>query len=448
MKLLKTYKKYSVKLLNMTKINNGIYILKTRLYIIGKGTGHDDMTSQQRRKKNEKRVVQALGCILAMTMVVGSLTACGGKSEKKAEKKAGSDVKVAIICSAAGQNDNGYNQSAVEGAKKAADEFGIEYKVVEPTTGVPQALESLADDGYNVIFNLEYDFEALIQGTGGAQPIAEMYPDTTFVCVNDNPNQDEDGNTIHDNVISVLFDVHQASFVAGALTTLVNENAETLFGTDGYNFTPADNGGRSVGFIGGTNSNGITVFSYGYIEGINYEAEKLGVNYDYYAKYDAGFADSATGSTVAGTYYNQGANIVFSVAGSVGDGVASKAKEEGKLAIQVDANKDDQQPGYVLTSVIKNTEVPVYDIVKEAVNGKIDKMDRAQTYSLASGAASITDLSEISKHIQDSGKDKWEEIKTEIKDVEDKISDGTIVVTDAQSGEEFDASKCPNVTVK
>lgn len=396
----------------------------------------------------KKRVVQALGCILAMTMVVGSLTACGGKSEKKAEKKAGSDVKVAIICSAAGQNDNGYNQSAVEGAKKAADEFGIEYKVVEPTTGVPQALESLADDGYNVIFNLEYDFEALIQGTGGAQPIAEMYPDTTFVCVNDNPNQDEDGNTIHDNVISVLFDVHQASFVAGALTTLVNENAETLFGTDGYNFTPADNGERSVGFIGGTNSNGITVFSYGYIEGINYEAEKLGVNYDYYAKYDAGFADSATGSTVAGTYYNQGANIVFSVAGSVGDGVASKAKEEGKLAIQVDANKDDQQPGYVLTSVIKNTEVPVYDIVKEAVNGKIDKMDRAQTYSLASGAASITDLSEISKHIQDSGKDKWEEIKTEIKDVEDKISDGTIVVTDAQSGEEFDASKCPNVTVK
>ena len=36
----------------------------------------------------KKRVVQALGCILAMTMVVGSLTACGGKSEKKAEKKA------------------------------------------------------------------------------------------------------------------------------------------------------------------------------------------------------------------------------------------------------------------------------------------------------------------------------------------------------------------------
>lgn len=403
----------------------------------------------------KKRAVQALGCLLVMTMMAGSLTACGGKTETETETKTetkadkkNSDVKVAIICSAAGQNDNGYNQSAVEGAKKAAEEFGIEYKVVEPTTGVPQALESLADDGYILIFNLEYDFEALIQGTGGSKPIAEMYPDTTFVCVNDNPNQDENGNVIHKNVISVLFDVQQASFVAGALTTLVNENTETLFGTDEYNFTPADDGGRSVGFIGGTNSNGITVFSYGYIEGVNYEAEKLGVNYDYYAKYDAGFADSATGSTVAGTYYNQGANIVFAVAGSVGDGVASKAKEEGKLAIQVDANKDDQQPGYILTSVIKNTEVPVYDIVKEVVDGKLSEMDAAQTYSLASGAASITDLAEISKHVQESGEEKWEEIKAEIKDVEDKISDGTIVVTDAQSGEEFDASKCPNVTVK
>ena len=140
--------------------------------------------------------------------------------------------------------------------------------------------------------------------------------------------------------------------------------------------------------------------------------------------------------------------MVFAVAGAVGDGVASKAKEEGKLAIQVDANKDAQQPGYILTSVMKNTDVPVYEIVKAANEGKLDSMDRVQTYSLASGATSITDLDEISKHVQDSGKEKWEEIKSEIKDVESKITDGTIKVTNAQNGEEFDQSKCPNVKIK
>ncbi len=396
----------------------------------------------------KKSWMKKVGIMLAGVMAVGSLTACGGSDKKADGDTASSDVSIAVICSSAGQNDNGYNQSAVDGAKKAAEELGIEYKVVEPTNGVPQALESLAEDGYDVIFNLEYDFEALISGTGGAKPIAEMYPDTTFVCVNDNPNQDENGKVIHENVISALFDVHQASYVAGALSVLVNENTETLFGTDDYKFTAPDNGGRALGFIGGTNSNGITVFSYGFIEGMNHVAEELGVDYDYYAKYDAGFADSATGSTVAGTYYNQGANIIFSVAGSVGDGVAAKAKEEGKLMVHVDANKDAQQPGHILTSVLKNTEVPVYEITKAAVEGKIDEMERVQSYTLASGAASITDLAEISKYVQEDGKEKWEEIKTYIADLEKQIGDGTITVTNAQAGEEFDTSTCKNVTLK
>lgn len=396
----------------------------------------------------KKSWMKKVGIMLAGVMAVGSLTACGGSDKKADGDTASSDVSIAVICSSAGQNDNGYNQSAVDGAKKAAEELGIEYKVVEPTNGVPQALESLAEDGYDVIFNLEYDFEALISGTGGAKPIAEMYPDTTFVCVNDNPNQDENGKVIHENVISALFDVHQASYVAGALSVLVNENTETLFGTDDYKFTAPDNGGRALGFIGGTNSNGITVFSYGFIEGMNHVAEELGVDYDYYAKYDAGFADSATGSTVAGTYYNQGANIIFSVAGSVGDGVAAKAKEEGKLMVHVDANKDAQQPGHILTSVLKNTEVPVYEITKAAVEGKIDEMERVQSYTLASGAASITDLAEISKYVQEDGKEKWEEIKTYIADLEKQIGDGTITVTNAQAGEEFDPSTCKNVTLK
>ncbi len=396
-------------------------------------------------KKKWKKV---MGLLLMGTLVMGSIAGCGESKEKSKGASGNSEVKIAIVCDSAGQNDNGYNQSAVAGVKKAAKELGVEYKVVEPTTGVPQALETLAEDGYHLIFNLEYDFEALISGTGGSKPIAEMYPDTTFVCFNDNPNKNESGEIIHENVISVLFDVHEASFVSGVLATLVNENAETLFGTEHYKFTPVDKGGRAIGFIGGTNSNGITVFSYGFLEGINYIAKELGVHYDYYAKYDAGFSDSATGGTVAGTYYNQGANVVFSVAGSVGDGAAAKAKEEGKLAIHVDANKDAQQSGYILTSVIKNTEVPVYEIIQAAVDGKISDMDRVQSYSLASKATSITDLSEISKFVTDEGQTKWEEIKAKVSAIEKQICDGTIKVINAQNGEELDASALENVTIK
>ncbi|HPB40092.1 MAG TPA: BMP family ABC transporter substrate-binding protein [Flexilinea sp.] len=358
-----------------------------------------------------------------------------------------SDLKIGIVCSAAGQNDNGYNQSAIEGAKQVSEELGIDYKVIDATSDVPAALETLAEDGYNLIFSLEYDFEALIKGVGGNKPIAEQYPDTTFVVFNDNPNIDENGNVIHKNVISVLFDVHEASFVAGALSVLVNENNAVLFG-EGYHFTdPAKT--RAIGFIGGTNSNGITVFSYGFIQGINYVAQQLGVKYDYYAKYDAGFSDPATGSTVAGTYYDNGANVVFGCAGNVGDGITSKAKEVGKLAIQVDANKDNQQPGYVLTSVLKNTKVPVYTISKALKDGTLSSMGNLQTYSLSSGATGITDLSVIGEHIQktDAAAAKWAEIKQQVSDISAKIG-SDIKVVNAAIGEKFDPASCPNVVIK
>lgn len=385
----------------------------------------------------KKRIITFFLIMLAVTPLFSN----GAKEEKSGS----SSLKIAIVCSSAGQNDNGYNQSAVEGLKLFGEKNSIDYKVVEPTNGVPAALEALADDGYNLIFSLEYDFEALIKGVGGSKAIADMYPETTFVIFNDNPNVDESGNVLHENVISVLFDVHEGSFLAGVLSVEVIENQSKLFGSD-YNLTDADEGGRTVGFIGGTNSNGITVFSNGYIAGVNYQAQKYNQVYDYYSKYDAGFGDPATGSTVAGTFYSKGANVVYGCAGVVGDGIDAKAKEVKKFAIEVDANKDDKQPGYILTSVLKNTNVPVTKISQAALDGSINSMDNLQNYSLASGAAGITDLATISTMIQD--QDVWDNVLSQIDEAKTKISSGEIVVTNAQGGDIFVASDYPNVNIK
>ena len=401
---------------------------------------------------------------LAAVMVL-SLAACGDSSAPAAttaapaapagetaapapEAPAAAEVKIAVVCDASGQNDNGYNQSAVEGAKELADQYGIAYKVVEPTESTGDTLAALAEDGYNLIFSMEYDFDALVSGEAGADPIAVQYPDTTFVVFNATPNVDAEGKTIHDNVISILYNVNESSYLAGALATLVNENADVLFG-DGYSFTPTSQA-RARGFIGGTNSDGITVFSYGFIEGVQHVAQDLGVTYDYYAKYDAGFSDVAGGSTVAGTYYDNGANVVYAVAGSIGDGVAAKAKEEGKLAIHCDANKDGQQPGYILTSVIKNTRVVVKELTEALMNGELDKYDRITMFDLASGSTSITDLATISAAIAktDEAQAKWTEIQDYVKDLSAKISDGTIKVTNMQNGDSFDQSTCPNINFK
>ncbi|MEG0664203.1 MAG: BMP family ABC transporter substrate-binding protein, partial [Clostridia bacterium] len=359
----------------------------------------------------------------------------------------GKDLKVALITAAAGQNDNGYNQSAVKGLEAAKTEYGVQTKVVDKQEDIPAAISQMAEGGYKLIFTLEYNFDALIKGVGGSKPIAEQYPETTFVVFNDNPNLNTEGKSIHKNVISVMFDVHQASFVSGALSVLVNENSEKLFSKDTHSLTTGENG-RKVGFLGGTNSNGITVFSYGYAEGINYMAKELGVNYTMYTDYNAGFTDSAAGATKANAYYSDGANIVCTVAGSVGDGVDSKAKELKKLAIEVDADKDANQSGYILTSILKNTEVPVKEIIKKYIDGKIGEISgTAVSYSLKSGATGITQLKEIEKMVTESGKATFAEIKTKLTEIEAKIASGDIKVTNAQAGEKFDKTKLTNLSM-
>jgi len=371
-------------------------------------------------------------------VAVFALSACGGSEDEQ---------KIAIVTSAAGANDNGYNESAVDGAKKIKEDLGVDYHVVE-TTDVPGALDQLAESGYQLIFSLEYNFDALINGVGGETPIAEKYPETTFVVFNANPNVNDQGEVIHENVISVIFDVHESSFLAGALAVQVIENADTLFGTENYSFASTDTNGRAIGFIGGVQSSGITVFSYGFVEGIDRAASDLSVNYDYYTDYSAGFGDPASGSTIASTMYNSGCNLVYSVAGVVGDGVASKASEIKRLAIQVDADKDADQAGYVLTSVLKNTEVPVYDIAKSFIDGDIDTVDNAVTYDLDSGATGMTDLSTIEAAVLASGETKWAEIKTYIEALAADIANGTIDVTDAVAGEEVTQADLTNVTLK
>lgn len=408
-----------------------------------------------------KKRISKLSAILMAAVLAFSLTACGSSDKKESTSAATTaagetteaptgggetaDVKVAVVCSAAGQNDTGYNASACEAIKALAASGGFEYKIVEPTNGIPAALETMAEDGYNLIFNLEYDFDALIKGVGGAKPIAEQYPNTTFVVFNADPNRNEDGSLIHENVISVLFDVHEGSYLAGYAYVLMNENQDKLFG-DAYQMTPVDTA-RAVGFIGGTNSDGILVYSYGFMQGIERACAELDVNYDYYAKYDAGFSDPALGSTVAGTMFDSGANIVFADCGMVGDGITAKAKEVGKISVQVDADLDDQQPGHVLTSVLKITGIPVETITSALLEGSIHAMENTQSYNIASGGTGITDMSEISKHVADTA--LWDELKAKVFAVQDEIKAGTVTIINAQEGEAFDAATdCPHITVK
>lgn len=383
----------------------------------------------------KKILVTIFALMLGFTLV-----ACGETNPE--------DVKVGLIVSAAGANDNGYNQFAIEGLNKAATDFGVQTQVVNTADDVPGSLETLAEDGFDLIFTLEYNFAALVTDDGSGQSLAEKYPDTTFVTFNANPNTDENGDAIHENVVEVLFNVNEGSFLAGALAALVIENNEVLFDSTEYSFTGLDDGGRAVGFVGGVQSNGITVFGYGFAQGVEYIANELDVQYDLYETYSAGFGASTDNYNTIDGYYDNGVNIVFAAAGGVATNMRNAASDNGKLAIDVDANQDAQVPGSVLTSVLKNTDVAVYDLVEKFLDEEVEIGGETYFYDLNSGATGITDLATIEGYIQDTTEAlaKWTEIKDKIADIQADISDGTIDVVDAQAGEVLDYNTLDHVT--
>ncbi len=62
----------------------------------------------------------------------------------------------------------------------------------------------------------------------------------------------------------------------------------------------------------------------------------------------------------------------------------------------------------------------------------------------------ITDLATFSAALEttDEAKAKWEEITAYLADLEAKIGDGTIKVTNKQNGDSFDEASCPNINFK
>ena len=91
-----------------------------------------------------------------------------------------------------------------------------------------------------------------------------------------------------------------------------------------------------IGAVGGMDIPVINDFMVGYVQG----AGEAGVpEENVLIQYAGGWSDPAKGKELALTMYQQGADIVFQVAGGTGEGVFYAAEEAGKWAIGVDSDQ-------------------------------------------------------------------------------------------------------------
>lgn len=192
-----------------------------------------------------------------------------------------------------------------------------------------------------MVIDLEYSHAEILP------KVAADFPSTDWVLLN--------AEAKGENVASVLFQEQEGSYLAGALAAIQTSNTSD----------PKINAQKVIGVIGGTQSVGIDKFLVGFIQG----AKDTDPDVKVLTAYSNDFANPTLGQQLAKSMFDEGADIVYAVAGGTGGGVIQAAQDANHYAIGVDANQDSVAPGYVLTSMLKKTDVAVESILTDYAKG-------------------------------------------------------------------------------
>lgn len=249
------------------------------------------------------------------------------------------------------------------GLQNIAADYGVRVKCIElgsdATKQVPTFID-LAEDP---------DWDIIIAGTPNLREslleVAGDYPEQFFILYDAAVANADEGVTSEDypNVYSMEHAQNEGSYVVGAAAALLTTSGD-----------PKTNEEHIIGFVGGGQNTAIEDFLVGYIEG----AKAVDPEIKVLISYIGSFSDSAKGKELAMAQIDQGADVVFAVAGGAGLGVLAGCAEKGVYAIGVDGDqyeilKDDDPTtaAAICTSMQKKCDQTVYNCVSAALEGTL-----------------------------------------------------------------------------
>ena len=264
------------------------------------------------------------------------------------------DFLPCIVSDAGGWDDRSFNQAAYEGIESAANDLGVEFVPVESAdeNAYGPNVQALVDQGCNLIVTVGF---LLNEATATA---SAANPDVNFAIIDDFVEAD--------NVKPLLFDTVQAAFLAGYAAASYTETG-------------------IVGTFGGIPIPPVTIFMDGFVQGVDYYNEQNGTDvqtlgWDFDAQdgaFTGGFAPGTEALTAAQNLIDQGADVLMPVGGPIYFSAAEAIRAANADITLIGVDKDifvsDPDLGdLVLTSVLKNIDAAVYDVVTQAAEGNFD----------------------------------------------------------------------------
>lgn len=306
-------------------------------------------------------------------------------------------LKVALVVHGT-LGDKSFFDSAAAGMKKAEEDLPVEVKIIEAGNQKDRwepALADAVDTGYDVVIAGTFEMTQYI-----AQ-LAPESPDTKFIVFDDAPDY---STGCCDNVLAIQYRTSTAAYLAGYAAAKVSTTG-------------------TLGEILGMEFKTVTDFAVGFDQG----AKAANPDIKILKAVANTFSDPAKGKELALAQINQGADVVFPIAGGTGIGALQAARDEKKLAVGVDSDQasifkesDPAQAAVIMTSVEKRVGESLYLALEETIEGKAP-YGSSILLGVKEGAVGISKNEEYDTIVP-------ADVRAEVDGLAEKISSGEIKV--------------------
>ena len=335
----------------------------------------------------------AAGCSSKPSDNASDKTSAGAGTSSSA---AGAKIKACMVLDTGGVDDKSFNQSSWEGlsaAKQSNPNLSISYVASNSSNDYTPNLTTETNAGCDTIV-----------AVGG------LMSDNVKKIATANPKQhyaEIDSASTAPNVYGLEFNTAQGGFLGGYLAAAMSKTG-------------------TVGTWGGINIPPVTIYMDGFWEGVQYYNKQNHKNVKVLGwdetnqkggTFAGSFTDQNKGKSITEAMVQQGADIVFPVAGGAGLGAGAAAEASGGklnlIWVDTDGYESAAQYGkYFITSVTKGLSQSVQDYMKQVGTGSFPSGNWVGT--LQNGGTGLAPFHDFDSKVPQDVKDALSKITSDI----------------------------------
>lgn len=302
--------------------------------------------------------------------------------------------------------DLGFFDDANDGVTRAGKDFGMDVKTIEAsydTNKWEPALVDAANGPYNVVISGTYNMEQAME------KVAPEFPDKQFLLFDVSADFTKCNCT---NIYGIVYRYNEAGYLAGALAAKMTSSSMSRANPE-----------KVVGFVGGMDIPVIQNYYVGFEKGVKDTDPEVEI----LQAFVGDFNDPTKGKQLTEQMVDQGADVVWAVAGASGLGVFEGALDKEVYAIAVNPNQVQallsNNAGYadtIVASAITLLGQSLYLALQDYTNGTLATGQNV-SYGIKDG---VIDLEQSEYYL----KAVPEEIRNQMEEIKQQVIDGKIEI--------------------